>query len=168
MRLRGRVAAVLVAAGLICAAAWWTAVAGEPPLPLGAVIYRASEIVSLESLGVTVIACRHRDPVPRNFAVDFFDPAGKQVSVFGPSSAHRVPAGKKIVFVSDSYYFQKRDVIDVRLAHLPSGTARIASDARTVRCQGKIRFDGGARAPSYWRDIGLVRAGALPAPEPLW
>jgi len=143
-------------------------IAGEPPLPFGAVIYRAGKIASLESLGVTIIACRHRDPTPRNFTIDFFDPTGKQVSAFGPSFAHQVPAGKKIVFVTDGYYFRKRDVIDVRLAHLTGGTARIVSDARNVRCLGKIRFDGGADSASRMRDIGLFRASATPAPEPVW
>ena len=50
MRLGGRVATVLVTAGSICAAARWMAVAGEPSLSFGAVIYRASKIVSFESL----------------------------------------------------------------------------------------------------------------------
>jgi hypothetical protein len=158
----------LAAAGSLCVAAWSVAIAGEPPLPFGAVIYRARKIASFESLGVTIVACRHRDPTPRNFAIDFFDPMGKQVRVFGPSFAHQVPTGKKIIFVTNRYYSAKRDVIDVRLAHLTSGTARVVSDARTVRCLGKIRFDGGARSPSRMRDIGLFRASATPAPEPEW
>ena len=53
------------------------------------VIYRAAKVAGFESLGVTMIACRHRDPVPRRFAVQFFDRAGRQVSTFGNVAARR-------------------------------------------------------------------------------
>src|SRR5204862_8170384 len=45
----------------------------EPPPPFGHVVYRAARVAGFESLGITMIACRHRDPVPRRFAVQFFD-----------------------------------------------------------------------------------------------
>ena len=142
----------------------------EPPVPFGAVIYRAAKVGSYESLGVTVIACRHRDRAPRRFAVEFFDPArgGVQVSVFGPHVANGVPPGKKIVFVSEGTYFKNRDVVNVKVGHLAPGTARVVSDARIVRCMGKMRFDPGPLVPTRWKGTGMVRegVGATPAPEP--
>ena len=46
----------------------------EPSPAVGRVVYRATRVASFESLGVTMIACRHRDPGPRMIAVEFFDP----------------------------------------------------------------------------------------------
>ena len=181
MRLRGSPVALLALVSVVLALPQAGAapsatphpspsLAPEPPVPFGAVIFRAGKVGSFESLGVTVIACRHRDPVPRRIAVQFFDleHGNVQVSVFGPHVAEAVPAGKKVVFVSDGTYFKNRDVIDVRVAHLARGTARVVSDARIVRCMGKMRFDPGALLPSRWTGTGMVRegVGATPAPEP--
>ena len=161
-------ALAVAAAGAVSAVAFvfapHAAWADEPAPPFGAVIYRAGKVASFESLGVVVIACRHRDPVPRSFAVEFFDRSGKRVSVFGPHRVDGVPAGKKIVFVSEATYFRNRDVINVRVGHFGPGSARVISDARIVRCLGKMRFDPGALHPTYWRGMGLVREG-MPMPE---
>jgi hypothetical protein len=139
----------------------------EPPVPLGRVIYRATKAASYESLGVTVIACRHFDAGLRTFAVDFFDAQGRKVSMFGPYIAAETPPGKKVVFVTDGRYFKGRDVFDVRLGHLTGGPARVMSDAERVRCMGKIRFDGGKRLPSRWRGIGFYREGdPIPTEDP--
>jgi hypothetical protein len=141
----------------------------EPPLPFGAVIFRAGKVGSFETLGVAVIACRHRDPAPRRFAVQFFDPmrGGVQVTAFGPKVVE-VPPGKKIVFVTDAEYFKNRDVTNMHVGHLGGGTARVISDARVVRCMGKMRFDPGPGRASRWTGTGMVRdgVGATPAPEP--
>jgi hypothetical protein len=139
----------------------------EPPVPFGRVIYRAAKAASFESLGVTVIACRHFDPGPRQFTVDFFAPDGKKVGMFGPYIAGDVPPGKKVVFVTDATYFRKRDVFDVRLGHLTGGPARVISDAKIVRCMGKIRFDAGVHIPSRWDTIGFYRAGVGATPAPV-
>src|SRR5262249_11496735 len=74
------------------------------------------------------------------------------------------PAGKKVLFVTDGLPFAGRDVLNLRLAHLALGTARVVSDARVLRCIGKMRMDGGARTPSYRDEIGLVRDG-MPLPK---
>ena len=142
----------------------------EPAVPFGRVIYRAAKVAGFESLGVTMIACRHRDPLPRRFAVQFFDRADRQVSTFGnlPASPP-TPAGKKVVFVTDGMHFEGDDVLDLRLGHLSIGTARVVSDAEIVHCVGKIRMDGGARSPSYRDEIGFVRAGEpLPVLPDVW
>jgi hypothetical protein len=138
--------------------------APEPPPAFGRVVYRASKAASYESLGVPVIACRHRDSEPRRIAVEFFDDLGKKVLVFGPSVTGSVPAGKKTVFVSDALYYPHRDVINVSVAHFVNGTARVVSDARVIHCMAKMRFDPGALAPTYWRSMGLYRpdAGGTP------
>jgi hypothetical protein len=132
----------------------------EPAVPFGRVIYRAAKVAGFESLGVTMIACRHRDPVARRFAVQFFDRAGRQVSTFGniPASP-AAPAGKKVVFVTDGEHFEGDDVLNLRLGHLSIGTARVVSDAEVVHCVGKIRMDAGAQSPSYRDEIGFVRDG---------
>ena len=143
----------------------------EPSPAFGRVVYRASKAASFESLGVSMIACRHRDPAPRTLGVEFYDRLGKKVSLFGPNVIPNWPAGKKIVFVSDPTYFKNRvDVIDVRVGHLADGTARIISDARVIHCLGKIRFDPGAFAKSYSRSLGLYRegVGATPVPVVWW
>lgn len=143
-----------------------TPVATEPPAPFGRVVYRAARIAGLESLAITMIACKHRDAVPRRFAVQFFDATGRLVSQFGniPASPP-TPAGKKVAFVTDGMPFTNRpDLLNLRLGHLPRGTARVISDATVVRCIGRMRMDGGTRLPSYREEIGLVRAGQ-PLPE---
>ncbi len=141
----------------------------EPPPRLGRVIYRAAKVAGFESLGVTMIACRHRDPVPRRFAVDFFDDRGRPVSVFGVAASEPTPAGTKVLFVTDGMPFGNRTVVNVRLGHLAIGTARVLSDARVVHCIGKMRMDGGANAASARDEIGLVRAGRpLPALARAW
>jgi len=98
----------------------------EPPVPFGRVVFRAARIAGLKSLGITMIACRHRDPVPRRFAVQFFDPSGRLASTFGniPASPP-TPAGKKVVFVTDGMPFEGDDVLNLRLGHVPRGTARV-------------------------------------------
>lgn len=137
----------------------------EPPAPFGRVVYRAARVAGLESLGITMIACRHRDRVPRRFAVQFFARDGRPVSTFGNVAASPpTPAGKKVVFVTDGMPFAGDDVLDLRLGHLPIGTARVVSDAVVVHCVGKMRMDGGLRLPSYRDEIGLVREGQ-PLPE---
>lgn len=142
----------------------------EPSPAVGRVVYRATKVASFESLGITMIACRHRDPEPRMIAVEFFEPDGKRVSLFGPNGLPRWAPGKKLLFVSDPTYFRHRDVIDMRVAHLPDGTARIVSDARILHCRGKIRFDAGVGRPSYMRSIGLYRVtpGATPPSVEWW
>ncbi len=139
----------------------------EPSPAAGRVVYRASRVASFESLGVTMIACRHRDPGPRMLAVEFFDAQGKPVTLFGPSLVPRWLPGKKLLFVSDPTYFRNRDIIDMRVAHLASGTARIISDARILHCRAKMRFDAGAGRPSYVRGVGLYRAGVGATPVPV-
>lgn len=139
----------------------------EPPPAFGRVVYRASKAASFETLGVVVIACRHRDPERHRFALEFFDRAGKKVSLFGPSVVPNVPAGKKIVFVTEGTHFRNRDVIDVRAGHFTDGTARVLSDARIVHCMGRMRFDPGARAKTYWRSVGLYRDGVGATPVPV-
>lgn len=136
----------------------------EPSPAVGRVVYRASKVASFESLGVTMIACRHRDPAPRMISVEFFDQAGNRVALFGPNTIPSWAPGKKLLFVSDPMYFQKRDVIDMRVGHLSGGTARIVSDARAIHCLAKIRFDAGVGRPSYIRSVGLYREGRAPAP----
>ena len=118
-------------------------------MPFGRVVYRAARVAGFESLGVTMIACRHRDPEPRRFTVQFFDPQGRPVSMLG-SAAFAAAAGRaKVVFVTDGMYFTHRaDVTNVVLGHLPMGTARIVSDAAIVHCIGKVRWMRGARSPS--------------------
>ena len=143
----------------------------EPTVPFGRVVYRAGRVAGFESLGVTMIACRHRDPEPRRFTVQFFDPKGRPVSMLGVGRVTPpLPAGKKVLFVTDGMYFAHRaDVTNVVLGHLPMGTARIVSDAVIVRCIGKVRLDAGARSPSWRDEIGLVRAGVpFPALPPQW
>jgi hypothetical protein len=132
----------------------------EPPLPFGRVIYRAVKAAAFESLGVTMIACRHRDPVPRRFMVQFFDPSGRQITSFASiRESPPIPPGKKVLFVTDGLNFPNRDVLNLRLGHLSGGPARVISDAEIVHCIGKIRMDGGAKSPSYRDDIGFVREG---------
>jgi len=147
---------------------WVAAIAAAPsplpesPLPFGRVVYRAARVAGFESLGITMIACRHRDPEPRRFAVQFFDRRGQPVPTLANFTASPpMPAGKKVVFVTDGLPFAGRDVLNLRLAHLAAGTARVVSDARVLRCIGKMRMDGGARSPSYRDEIGLVREGML-------
>lgn len=166
--------------------AWWAVVAApvfagdaggsaptplpEPPVPFGRVIYRAARVAGFESLGVTMIACRHRDPTPRRFAVQFFDRAGRLQQTFGNVNASApTPAGKRVVFVTDGLAFPGRDVLNLRLGHLAIGTARVVSDAVVVHCIGKMRMDGGEGTPSYRDEIGLVRDGApLPVLPSVW
>lgn len=137
----------------------------EPSPSFGRVVYRAARVAGFESLGVTMIACRHRDPAPRRFAVQFFEPDGRPASMLGTSVSPPVPGGTKVVFVTDGMPFANRaDVTNVRLGHLSIGTARVVSDARIVHCIGKMRMDAGRRTPSYRDEIGLVRDGA-PLPE---
>jgi len=136
----------------------------EPSPAVGRVAYHASKVASFESLGVTMIACRHRDPAPRMVSVEFFDPAGNRVALFGPNTIPSWAPGKKLLFVSDPTYFPKRDIIDMRVGHLSGGTARIVSDARAIHCIAKIRFDAGVGRPSYIRSVGLYREGRAPAP----
>ena len=142
----------------------------EPSPPFGRVVYRAARVAGFESLGIVMIACRHRDPVPRRFAVQFFDPEGRPVSTFGTSVSPPVAAGEKVVFVTDGMPFSNRpDVTNVRLGHLTIGTARVVSDAVVLRCIGKMRMDGGLRTPSYRDEIGLVREGEpLPVLPNVW
>jgi hypothetical protein len=139
----------------------------EPPPTVGRVVYRASKVGSYESLGVPVVACRHRDPVPRTIAVEYFDRLGKTVRLFGANVVPNVGRGKKIVFVSDVTYYRNRDVIDMRVAHFVDGTGRVLSDARIIHCMAKMRFDPGALHPTYWRSMGLYRAGAGATPVPV-
>lgn len=143
-----------------------TPTATEPPPPFGRVIYRAARIAGLEGLGITMIACKHRDTVPRRFAVQFFDPNGRLVSQFGNVAASPpTAAGTKVAFVTDGMPFANRpDLSNLRLGHLQHGTARVISDATVARCIGRMRMDGGARLPSYREEIGLVRAGQ-PLPD---
>ncbi len=138
----------------------------EPPSAVGRVAYRASKAASYESLGVVVIACRHRDPVPRTIAVEYFDGLGRKVGVFGPSSIPNVPRGKKMVFVSDGTHYRNHDVIDVRVGHFVDGTARVLSDAHLIHCMAKMRFDPGILSATYWRSVGFYRedVGATPVP----
>jgi hypothetical protein len=142
----------------------------EPSPSFGRVVYRAARIAGFESLGVTMIACRHRDAVPRRFAVQFFDALGRPVSTFGTAVSPPTVAGKKVQFVTDGQPFTNRsDVTNVRLGHLGMGTARVVSDAVVLHCIGKIRMDGGLGVPSYRDEIGLVRAGEpLPALPQVW
>ena len=137
-----------------------------PPPPFGRVVYNASRAGSYESLGVPVIACRHRDPAPRKIGVEFFERLGKKVSVFGPDTVPNVPPGKKIIFVSDAGGYRQRDVVIVRVGHFGDGTARVVSDARIIHCMAKMRFKPGVLVPTYWRGMGLYRAdtGATPVP----
>lgn len=166
MRTAGSVALVLVLlAGARASFADPTPAATEPPVPFGRVVYRAARVAGLESTGITMIACKHRDAVPRRFAVQFFDPSGRQVSQFGNIPASPAPAGKKVTFVTDGMWFKNRpDVSNLRLGHLQRGTARVISDATVVRCIGRMRMDGGLGSPSYRDEIGLVRAGQ-PLPD---
>jgi hypothetical protein len=137
----------------------------EPTVPFGRVVYRATRAASFGSLGVTMIACRHRDPVSRRFVVQFFDRAGRPISPLGniPASPP-TPAGQKVVFVTDGTHFVGDDVLNLNLGHLASGTARVVSDAEIVHCIGKIRMDAGIRSASYRDEIGFVREGE-PLPE---
>jgi hypothetical protein len=141
--------------------------AAEAPQPIpSTVVYRASKVASFESLGVTMVACRHADSQPRTIALDFRDPADKKVSVFGFSARPAIARGQKVLFVTDSMHFKHREVVDVRLGHLPRGTLRVFSDARRIKCMGRIRFDPGPGAPTKWRGIGLVREGIVVSPGP--
>jgi hypothetical protein len=142
----------------------------EPSPAVGRVVYRAAKVASFESLGVTMIACRHRDPGPRMITIEFYATNGTRVPVFGPTGLQRWEPGKKLLFVSDPTYFHKRDVVDMRVGHLAAGTARIVSDARILHCRGQIRFDPGAGRPSYMRSIGLYRVspGATPPSVEWW
>jgi hypothetical protein len=165
LRCVALVVALLVATNAAGAADPAPAATEQPP-PFGRVIYRAARIAGLESLGITMISCKHRDAVPRRFAVQFFDPNGRVVSQFGniPASPP-TPAGKKVAFVTDGMPFENRpDLLNLRLGHLQHGTARVISDATVVRCIGRMRMDGGLTLPSYREEIGLVRAGE-PLPE---
>ncbi len=171
MRVGGAVAAIAMWTASVAAAPRPTATvapappSSAPPPAFGRVIYRAARVGGFEQTGVTMIACRHRDPVRRRFAVQFFDRAGRAVASFGATTSPPTPAGRKVLFVTDGTPFRRRgDVLNVRLGHLSLGTARVVSDARVVRCVGKMRMDGGLRTPSYREEIGLVRAGA-PPPE---
>ena len=146
----------------------------EPPPAFGRVIYRATKAGSFESLGITMIMCRHRDAAPRRFAVEFFDQLGKKMTLFGASVIPNVPPGRKIVFVSEASPFHNpdpkyRDLYDVKASHMAGGVARVVSDAKVVHCIGKMRFDPGALAKTYWRGMGFYRegVGATPAP-PGW
>ena len=160
MTIRGRCCLGLLTLVASRASAAAPTPAPEPAVPFGRVIYRAAKVAGFESLGVTMIACRHRDPVARRFAVQFFDRAGRQISTFGniPASPP-TPAGKKTVFVTDGTHFEGDDVLNLRLGHLSIGTARVVSDAEIVHCVGKIRMDAGARSPNYRDEIGFVREG---------
>ena len=132
----------------------------EPSPDFGRIVYRAAKVAGLESLGVTMVACRHRDEEPRRFALQFFDRLGRKIHSIDPETSPAVPAGKKVVFVTDGMYFTNRpDVQNLRLGHLSIGSARVISDATIVHCVGKMRMDPGVRAPSYRDEIGLVRAG---------
>ena len=163
--LAGWIVVRVAAAGTPPGAATPMPLPEPPPPPFGRVIYRASKVAGMESLGVTMIACRHRDPVPRRFAVQFFDHAGRPVVSFGWPSSPPTPAGKKLVFITDALHFPNReDVLDLKLGHLTLGTARIVSDARVAHCIGKIRMDAGVHAASYRDEIGLVRDGE-PLPD---
>jgi hypothetical protein len=141
----------------------------EPSPPFGRVVYRAARVASFESLGVTMIACRQRDPEPRQLAVQFFDPLGRPISMGNRRPVTLAP-GKKVVFVTDGMHFERRpDVTNLALAHLSRGTARIVSDATVVRCIGKVRFDAGGRLPSWRDEVGLVREGVpLPTMPQYW
>lgn len=168
MMMRGARLVVLTLVAATTTAAAPTSIP-EPAVPFGRVIYRAAKTAGFESLGVTMIACRHRDPVPRRFAVQFFDRAGRQVSSFGAVASPPVSAGKKVVFVTDGMHFPGDDVLNLRLGHLPIGTARVVSDAVIVHCIGKIRMDPGEHSPSYRDEIGFVRAGEpLPVVSDRW
>lgn len=138
-----------------------------PPPPFGHVVYRASRAGSYESLGVPVIACRHRDPGPRKIGVEFFERLGKKVGVFGPDTLPNVPPGKKVIFVSEAGHYRNRDVVVVRVGHFGDGTARVVSDARIIHCMARMRFDPGALAPTYWRSMGLYREGTGATPVPV-
>jgi hypothetical protein len=141
----------------------------EPTPAFGRVVYRAARAASFESLGVTMIACRHRDAEPRRFVLQFFDPLGRPISMANRSVA-TIPPGKKILWVTDLMHFERRpDVTSLGIAHLSRGTARVVSDATIVHCVGKIRFDAGARMPSWRDEIGLTREGLpLPTMSPYW
>jgi len=154
-------------AGLVQAESPERLPADHPLVPNGRVIYRAVRAGSFESLGITMIACRHRDPVPRRFMVEFFERSGRQVTTFGPNVAE-VAAGEKVFFVTDARYFKNRKITDVRLGHLTGGPATITSNAEIVRCHGKIRLDGGIGHPSRRGEIGLYREGETPPPRPEW
>ena len=137
--------------------------------PFGRVVYRAAKVASLESLAVTMIACRHRDPVPRRFGVQFFDRLGRMIGSADDPISPPVPAGKKVVFVTDGMYFKNRGVLNIRLGHLSIGAARVVSDASILHCVGKMRMDAGLRDPSYRDEIGLVREGEpLPVLPERW
>jgi hypothetical protein len=142
----------------------------EASLPFGRVIYRAAKVAALESTGVTMIACRHRDPVPRRFALQLVDDTGRMRQTFGAWQSPPTSAGKKVTFVTDRMHFATRaDVLNVRVGHLGIGTARVVSDARIVRCIGKMRMDGGVHMPSSRDEIGLVRDGTpLPVMSRIW
>ncbi len=154
----------------LCTIAAAPSPSAEPPVPFGRVVYRAAKIAGFESLGITMIACRHRDAVPRRFAVEFFDRQGKRVSTFGNIAASPpTTAGKKLLFVTDGLPFKGRDVLNIRLGHLSIGSARVVSDAEIVHCVGKMRLDGGPGGSSYRDEIGLVRAGTpLPRMIDAW
>ncbi len=143
----------------------------EPPPAFGRVIYRAVKAGSYESLGIAMIMCRHRDREPRRFAFELFDMYGNKVTLFATSVVPSVPPGRKIVFVTDGTPFRNpdakvRDLYDVRAAHMSGGVARVISDATIVHCMGKMRFDPGVGAKTYWRSMGIYRegVGATPAP----
>jgi hypothetical protein len=176
---RGRNGARIASAAVACfvavvgsaARAGVASPAPEPSPPFGRVIYRAAKVAALESTGVAMIACRHRDPTPRRFAVQFFDDAGRVQQTFGVWKSSPLPAGRKVTFITDGLFFKNRpaDFLNVRLGHLAIGTARVISDARVVRCIGKMRMDPGFHAASHRDEIGLVREGApLPVMSRIW
>jgi hypothetical protein len=136
-----------------------------PPPTFGHIVYKASRAGSYESLGVPVIACRHRDPAPRKITVEFFDHMGKKVSIFGADTLPSVPPGKKVIFASEIGHFRNRDVVAVRVGHFSDGTARVVTDARIIHCMAKMLFDPGPSVPSYWRGMGLHREGTGATPE---
>ncbi len=143
-----------------------TAVLPPPPL-FGRIVYKASRAGSYESLGVPVIACRHRDPGPRKISVEFFDRLGKKVMIFGADTLPNVPPGKKVIFASEAGHLRNRDAVIVRVGHFSDGTARVVSDARIIHCIARMQFDPGALAPTYWRSMGLYREGTGATPVPV-
>lgn len=140
----------------------------EPPPPFGRVVYRATKVGSFESLGVLVIRCRQKDGVPRRLQVDVFTTSGRPVPFFGTNRIDPWPSGAATTIVGDGRYYQNRpDVRSMRLGHLTAGTARVVSDARMIRCQGRMRFDGGWGLRTKWDGIGFAREGREPQ-APTW
>jgi len=99
-------------------------------------------------------------------ATGLSDLAGNPAEEGSPSVASPFRA---VVFVTDGLPFVGRDVLNIRLGHLGTGTARVVSDAVIVHCIGKMRMDGGPGSPSYRDEIGLVRDGMpLPVLSNVW